>query len=136
MKISFSTFFATTLALILLGGGVFYFLPRNNCGAPQVEIEILVKKADSGDLDSIKALYFYNRTIGVPALAEYWALVGAKAGDNEMMQHYSKMFLDFQSNKKANVISQLKKDKSIDQCFLSYIESGASGQIDDCSKRP
>jgi hypothetical protein len=135
MKNLFVKGFATASLLFLLAGTAFYFLPHHGCDPSESTTDGLVEKANSGDIDSIKALYYHNRSLGVLALAEHWALAGAGFGDAEMMKAYASLFRTFSDEKKLNLLSQLKRDANFNKCFLSYLESDAAGQV-NCEGSP
>lgn len=115
------------LIAVGLAAGAF-FLPKNDCGDdPYAHLESVISNAEAGDLDSIRALFFYSKSIDADAMEEYWALKGAKLGDAQLFSAYASLFLSsFSEDKKRLVLSHLKEKKNYNDCLVRSLEAGSS----------
>ncbi|MBC3915986.1 hypothetical protein H8L32_00685 [Undibacterium sp. CY18W] len=116
---------------------VFFLLPQNNCDDTQdPQILALIKRAETGDLQAISALYAYDKERGVEPLAEYWALQGALLGDARLRGKYVEIFkTKFGSEQQSNIMEMLKDKASMPGtvCLIAFLTDNKNQQA-TCQK--
>ena len=113
------------LVIALILGIIFFLLPKNSCDdSIDPQLKLLSKRADSGDTKAIATLYSLNKSRGIDALAEYWALKGALQGDVYLRKEYVFLFNKrFSPEEKQRSIEVVKTEGAMPgaKCLMAFL---------------
>lgn len=129
-------YFIILLLIMLVLSGAFFLLPKSNCDdEPDPQLERLIDRAYSGEIEAVAALYRINKQKRIDPLEEYWALKGALLGDAGIQKEYVTIF-----QSRLNATEQQRVIKSIEAeikmpgalCLLEMIRSDTTTKQSFC----
>jgi hypothetical protein len=128
---------AVFLVLVAVLLGSFSIIHDEGCCEKEdLEVQALMAAAERGEMEATRALYKRATTDGIEAMAEYWALTGALAGDRDMRAAYVQMFrtrMDSIQQKKALASIQEKSSMPGVPCLLEQLSGAATSVSAQCS---